>query len=290
MADLGLHRLPVLGGVAADHAAGHGGRARPGQPRGPRLLLRPGRRAARGRDHARRSRCTTGTCRRPSRTRAAGRTAPPPSGSASTPTIVAAALGDRVGRFDHAQRAVVLGLPRLRQRRARAGPHRRRRRAHGRAPPQPGARPARSPRSARPRPRRRWASRSTWRGCARTTGSAADADAARRVDGLQNRVFLDPILDGRYPADVLADTAAVTDWSFVQPGDLAAIAAPIDVLGVNYYTPTYVRHWTRERPREAPTATATAAPGPGWRATTSSSPASPARSTPRWAGPSTRAG
>jgi beta-glucosidase len=83
------------------------------------------------------------------------------------------------------------------------------------------------------------------------TGSAADADAARRVDGLQNRVFLDPILDGRYPADVLADTAAVTDWSFVQPGDLAAIAAPIDVLGVNYYTPTYVRHWTRERPRES---------------------------------------
>ena len=83
------------------------------------------------------------------------------------------------------------------------------------------------------------------------TDSAADADAARRVDGLQNRVFLDPILDGRYPADVLADTAAVTDWSFVQPGDLAAIAAPIDVLGVNYYTPTAVRHWTRERPRES---------------------------------------
>ena len=83
------------------------------------------------------------------------------------------------------------------------------------------------------------------------TDSAADADAARRVDGLQNRVFLDPILDGRYPADVLADTAAVTDWSFVRPGDLATIAAPIDVLGVNYYTPTAVRHWTRERPRES---------------------------------------
>ena len=80
---------------------------------------------------------------------------------------------------------------------------------------------------------------------------AADADAARRVDGLQNRVFLDPILDGRYPADVLADTAAVTDWSFVRPGDLATIAAPIDLLGVNYYTPTVVRHWTRERPRES---------------------------------------
>jgi beta-glucosidase len=82
------------------------------------------------------------------------------------------------------------------------------------------------------------------------TGSAADADAARRVDGLQNRVFLDPLLHGRYPADVLADTAAVTDWSFVRPGDLATIAGTLDVVGVNYYSPTVVRHWTRERPRE----------------------------------------
>ena len=28
------------------------------------------------------------------------------------------------------------------------------------------------------------------------------------------------------------------------------IAAPLDVLGVNYYSPTHVRHWTRERPKE----------------------------------------
>ena len=82
------------------------------------------------------------------------------------------------------------------------------------------------------------------------TGSARDADAARRVDGLQNRVFTEPILSGRYPDDVLADTAGVTDWSFVRPGDLDVVAAPIDVLGVNYYSPTVVRHWTRERPRE----------------------------------------
>jgi beta-glucosidase len=49
---------------------------------------------------------------------------------------------------------------------------------------------------------------------------------------------------------VLADTAAVTDWSFVLPGDLDMISAPIDVLGLNYYSPTIVRHWTRERPKE----------------------------------------
>jgi beta-glucosidase len=83
------------------------------------------------------------------------------------------------------------------------------------------------------------------------TDSPLDADAARRVDGLQNRVFLDPLLRGHYPADVLADTAAVADWGFVRPGDLALIAAGgVDVLGVNYYSPTVVRHWTRERPKE----------------------------------------
>jgi beta-glucosidase len=49
--------------------------------------------------------------------------------------------------------------------------------------------------------------------------SAADLDAARRCHGLQNRVFLDPILHGRYPADVLADTAAVTDGGSVRAGD-----------------------------------------------------------------------
>ena len=82
------------------------------------------------------------------------------------------------------------------------------------------------------------------------TASDADTDAARRIDGLQNRVFLDPMLRGHYPADVLADTAAVSDWGFVRPGDLDLISAPIDALGLNYYCPTLVRHWTRERPKE----------------------------------------
>ena len=33
---------------------------------------------------------------------------------------------------------------------------------------------------------------------------AADLDAARRIDGQFNRLFLDPIFRGAYPADVLA--------------------------------------------------------------------------------------
>ena len=72
------------------------------------------------------------------------------------------------------------------------------------------------------------------------TRDPGDLEAARRIDGLANRIFLDPVFHGRYPADVLADTAHVTDWSFVQDGDLAEISRPIDSLGVNYYSPTVV--------------------------------------------------
>jgi beta-glucosidase len=76
-----------------------------------------------------------------------------------------------------------------------------------------------------------------------------EAEAARRVDAVANRIFLGPMLDGAYPADLLEDTARITDWSFVQEGDEATIAAPLDVLGVNYYTPTLVRTWDGVSPR-----------------------------------------
>ncbi len=65
--------------------------------------------------------------------------------------------------------------------------------------------------------------------------AAADVEAARRVDGLQNRVFLDPVLRGGYPADVLTDLAPYGLPALVREGDLAVIATPVDLLGVNYY-------------------------------------------------------
>ncbi|MFE3450947.1 GH1 family beta-glucosidase [Nonomuraea sp. NPDC059194] len=68
------------------------------------------------------------------------------------------------------------------------------------------------------------------------TDSPADLDAARRVDGLQNRFFLDALLKGRYPADVLEDLERVTDLAFVRDGDQQTIAAPIDMLLINYYS------------------------------------------------------
>ena len=126
---------------------------------------------------------------------------------------------------------------------------------------------------------------------ARPTTPPRDADAARRVDGLQNRVFLDPMLDGRYPADVLADTAAVTDWSFVPARRPRVIAAPLDVLGVNYYSPTVVRHWTRERPRESADGhDDSARPSPWVAVRRRRVPPHSRRRTPTWAGRSTRAG
>jgi beta-glucosidase len=68
-------------------------------------------------------------------------------------------------------------------------------------------------------------------------------EAVRQVDGLANRVFLGPLLDGEYPADVLEDTATVTDWAFILDGDLDLIRQPLDLLGVNYYSTTKVRLW-----------------------------------------------
>ncbi|HEY3555857.1 MAG TPA: GH1 family beta-glucosidase [Kribbella sp.] len=71
------------------------------------------------------------------------------------------------------------------------------------------------------------------------TDSAADRDAARRIDGLRNRLFLEPLLSGRYPADVLEDTG-MAEWFAAQEADLPLIGAPLDFIGVNYYCPTTV--------------------------------------------------
>jgi beta-glucosidase len=64
-----------------------------------------------------------------------------------------------------------------------------------------------------------------------------DVDAARRLDGMMNRIFLDPVLRGAYPADVTDDLAAagIRLSEIVRDGDLEIISAPIDFLGINHY-------------------------------------------------------
>jgi beta-glucosidase len=70
----------------------------------------------------------------------------------------------------------------------------------------------------------------------RAAGDAdQDQEAARRMDGLANRLFLDPLLLGRYPDDVLTN-AGVAEWFHQRAADLEIISTPIDFVGVNYYT------------------------------------------------------
>jgi len=71
-----------------------------------------------------------------------------------------------------------------------------------------------------------------------------DLAAARRQDLLVNRLFLDPLLAGVYPADYDEVWGHLTDRSFVRPGDLAVISTPVDFLGVNYYFRIHVRKGT----------------------------------------------
>ncbi len=69
--------------------------------------------------------------------------------------------------------------------------------------------------------------------------SEADALAARLADAAFNRWFLDPLSGRGYPQEAVE--AGRHEMSFVQPGDLAAIAAPADFLGVNYYMRNIIR-------------------------------------------------
>ncbi len=73
------------------------------------------------------------------------------------------------------------------------------------------------------------------------TDAPADLAAARLADGMRNRVWLDPLVRGHYPDDVLAAWEPFTDLAALhRDGDLEAIAAPLDLLGVNYYNPVIV--------------------------------------------------
>lgn len=77
-----------------------------------------------------------------------------------------------------------------------------------------------------------------------TTVYPVDASAEAQVetaDLTENRLYLDPILRGRYPDLRGLDTvfAGALERS-VRDGDLAVLAAPVDLLGLNYYTPTVI--------------------------------------------------
>jgi len=67
-----------------------------------------------------------------------------------------------------------------------------------------------------------------------------DLAAARAIDGLQNRLWLDTTLKGSYPDDVRAIFARFGADDAIESADEARIAQPLDVLGVNYYQQHHV--------------------------------------------------
>jgi len=69
----------------------------------------------------------------------------------------------------------------------------------------------------------------------------ADRRAAVLSDAYTNRWYLDPVLRGSYPADLLEYVAARFPTEWMRDGDVERMAQPIDFLGVNYYSRHVVR-------------------------------------------------
>ena len=70
------------------------------------------------------------------------------------------------------------------------------------------------------------------------TDGMSDVEAAQRADGLANRWFLDPVLKGAYPADIMEAFTKHGVAPRVHEGDMPLLAAsPVDFLGINYYSP-----------------------------------------------------
>ncbi len=67
-----------------------------------------------------------------------------------------------------------------------------------------------------------------------------DRAAARRFDGVLNRMFLDPVFHGSYPEDTAELMQLIMPK--VEPGDMELTSTPIDFLGVNYYTRFVIKH------------------------------------------------
>jgi beta-glucosidase len=85
------------------------------------------------------------------------------------------------------------------------------------------------------------------------------------MDGHLNRWFLDPLLRGEYPGDMLElYERRCGPLDCVADGDLAVIATPTEFLGVNYYAPVRVRADAEREPlgvRQTPAGPPTTAMG-----------------------------
>jgi beta-glucosidase len=74
----------------------------------------------------------------------------------------------------------------------------------------------------------------------RPLGTGADLErAAAVVDANANGLYLSPVLHGRYPE--LASESVRPPESLIADGDMETIAQPLDFLGLNYYSPVFLR-------------------------------------------------
>jgi beta-glucosidase len=63
--------------------------------------------------------------------------------------------------------------------------------------------------------------------------------AADEIEAESNRIFLDPLTVGAYPAGAVR-ASVLPDDELIHDGDMATISAPLDFLGINYYNPVLV--------------------------------------------------
>lgn len=74
------------------------------------------------------------------------------------------------------------------------------------------------------------------------SNSANDRLAANNADGYTNRWFLDPVLKGSYPVDMMnLFSKYVHSFDFIQEGDLEKISIECDFFGINFYNRSLVQ-------------------------------------------------
>ena len=75
--------------------------------------------------------------------------------------------------------------------------------------------------------------------CVPVIENAEHIEAARRATRDENAPFLTALMEGKYPDSYLEARGA--NAPKVEPGDMKAIGSPLDFVGLNVYTPQYVR-------------------------------------------------
>ncbi|HEY3740505.1 MAG TPA: GH1 family beta-glucosidase [Bryobacteraceae bacterium] len=75
--------------------------------------------------------------------------------------------------------------------------------------------------------------------CVPVIENPENIEAARRATREENAPFLTAVLEGKYTDRYLEHAGA--NAPKIEPGDMKAIGSPLDFVGLNVYTPTYVR-------------------------------------------------